>query len=150
MRITLQSTDSPTLVLRLCAVPSVLKTRQLPRSGLFSVPQDAEEHRYVDLSYILYTNQRIILHKNKRVISLRSFSISHQQSGQTVIVLSGNPSARDKPSCAKPVPPGKGEILNITKMLAELRQEQEQIAQAIACLEMLGRGRPAGRGRPPV
>ncbi len=39
--------------------------------------------------------------------------------------------------------------MDITKMLAELRQEREAIEEAILTLERLARGRGKRRGRPP-
>jgi hypothetical protein len=40
--------------------------------------------------------------------------------------------------------------MDVTKMLAELRQEREQIEEAIISLERLARGRGKRRGRPPA
>ena len=40
--------------------------------------------------------------------------------------------------------------MDVTKMLADLRQEREQIEQAILILERLARGRGKRRGRPPL
>ena len=40
--------------------------------------------------------------------------------------------------------------MDITEMLAELRQERAQIEQAIIILERLARGRGKRRGRPPL
>jgi len=40
--------------------------------------------------------------------------------------------------------------MDITKMLAELRQEREQIEEAIVTLERLSQGRGRRRGRPPA
>ncbi|MBX9600671.1 MAG: hypothetical protein K2X35_06700 [Bryobacteraceae bacterium] len=40
--------------------------------------------------------------------------------------------------------------MDLTKMLAELRQEREQIEEAIMSLERLARGRGKRRGRPPA
>ncbi len=40
--------------------------------------------------------------------------------------------------------------MDITKMLAELRQEREQIEEAILTLERLAQGRGRRRGRPPA
>lgn len=40
--------------------------------------------------------------------------------------------------------------MDLTKMLAELRQEREQIEEAILSLERLARGRGKRRGRPPA
>lgn len=41
-------------------------------------------------------------------------------------------------------------ILDVDKMLAELRLEREQIEEAILTLERLARGRGRRRGRPPA
>jgi len=43
----------------------------------------------------------------------------------------------------------KVEILDVDKMLADLRLEREQIEEAILTLERLARGRGRRRGRPP-
>jgi hypothetical protein len=40
--------------------------------------------------------------------------------------------------------------MDVTKILSDLRQEREQIEQAILSLEMLARGRGRKRGRPPA
>lgn len=40
--------------------------------------------------------------------------------------------------------------MDINKMLVELRQEREQIEEAIMTLERLARGRGRRRGRPPA
>ena len=40
--------------------------------------------------------------------------------------------------------------MDVTKILAELRQEREQIEEAILSLERLARGRGKRRGRPPA
>ena len=40
--------------------------------------------------------------------------------------------------------------MDVIKMLAELRQEREQIEEAILTLERLARGRGKRRGRPPA
>jgi hypothetical protein len=40
--------------------------------------------------------------------------------------------------------------MDVNKMLLELRQEREQIEQAILILERLARGRGKRRGRPPL
>jgi hypothetical protein len=40
--------------------------------------------------------------------------------------------------------------MEITKMLAELRQEREQVEEAIMTLEHVARGRGKRRGRPPA
>jgi hypothetical protein len=40
--------------------------------------------------------------------------------------------------------------MDVIKMLADLRQEREQIEEAIITLERLARGRSKRRGRPPA
>ena len=40
--------------------------------------------------------------------------------------------------------------MDVTKILAELRQEREQIEEAIVSLERLAHGRGRRRGRPPA
>ena len=40
--------------------------------------------------------------------------------------------------------------MDVTKMLDELRQEREQIEEAIITLERLAQGRGKRRGRPPA
>jgi hypothetical protein len=40
--------------------------------------------------------------------------------------------------------------MDVAKILAELRQEREQIEEAIISLERLARGRGRRRGRPPA
>jgi hypothetical protein len=40
--------------------------------------------------------------------------------------------------------------MDVTKILAELRQEREQLEEAILSLERLARGRGRRRGRPPA
>jgi hypothetical protein len=40
--------------------------------------------------------------------------------------------------------------MDVAKILAELRQERQQIEEAIVSLERLARGRARGRGRPPA
>ena len=40
--------------------------------------------------------------------------------------------------------------MDVLKMLADLRQEREQIEEAIVTLERLARGRGRRRGRPPA
>lgn len=40
--------------------------------------------------------------------------------------------------------------MDVTKILAELRQERERIEEAILSLERLARGRGKRRGRPPA
>ncbi len=42
------------------------------------------------------------------------------------------------------------QTMDVTKMLGELRQEREQIEEAILSLERLARGRGKRRGRPPA
>jgi hypothetical protein len=44
----------------------------------------------------------------------------------------------------------RGWGMDVNKMLAELRQEREQIEEAIIILERLARGRGKRRGRPPL
>jgi hypothetical protein len=41
-------------------------------------------------------------------------------------------------------------VMDVLKMLTELRQEREQIEEAIVTLERLARGRGKRRGRPPA
>ena len=41
-------------------------------------------------------------------------------------------------------------MMDVAKMLAELRQEREQIEEAIITLERLASGRGKRRGRPPA
>lgn len=43
-----------------------------------------------------------------------------------------------------------GAVMDVAKILAELRQEREQIEEAILSLERLARGRGRRRGRPPA
>ena len=45
---------------------------------------------------------------------------------------------------------GEQRTMDITKMLTELRQESQQIEEAILSLERLARGRGKRRGRPPA
>ncbi len=40
--------------------------------------------------------------------------------------------------------------MDVSKILAELRQEREQLEEAILSLERLARGRGKRRGRPPL
>lgn len=40
--------------------------------------------------------------------------------------------------------------MDVTKILAELREERQQIEEAIVSLERLARGRVRRRGRPPA
>ena len=40
--------------------------------------------------------------------------------------------------------------MDVTKILAELREERQQIEEAIVSLERLARGRGRRRGRPPA
>jgi DNA invertase Pin-like site-specific DNA recombinase len=44
----------------------------------------------------------------------------------------------------------RGGKMDVTKILTELRQEREQIEEAIMSLERLARGRGRRRGRPPA
>jgi len=46
--------------------------------------------------------------------------------------------------------PESGGEMDVTKILGELRQEREQIEEAIMSLERLARGRGRRRGRPPA
>jgi ABC-type transporter Mla subunit MlaD len=46
--------------------------------------------------------------------------------------------------------PAGSQTMDVQKMLAELRQEREQIEEAIITLERLARGRGKRRGRPPA
>jgi len=46
--------------------------------------------------------------------------------------------------------PDRGKQMDVTKILTELRQEREQIEEAIMSLERLARGRGRRRGRPPA
>ena len=50
------------------------------------------------------------------------------------------------------VQPGEiwGNYMDVIKMLAELRQERDQLEEAILTLERLARGRGRRRGRPPA
>lgn len=41
-------------------------------------------------------------------------------------------------------------MMDVTKILTELRQEREQLEEAIMSLERLARGRGRRRGRPPA
>jgi hypothetical protein len=43
-----------------------------------------------------------------------------------------------------------GGIMDVTKILADLRQERDQLEEAILSLERLARGRGKRRGRPPA
>ena len=45
---------------------------------------------------------------------------------------------------------GGNRLMDINKMLADLRVEREQIEEAIMTLERLARGRGRRRGRPPA
>jgi len=45
---------------------------------------------------------------------------------------------------------GVGGKMDVTKILGELRQERDQIEEAIMSLERLARGRGRRRGRPPA
>jgi hypothetical protein len=44
---------------------------------------------------------------------------------------------------------GPGLLMDINKMIAELREEREQVEEAMLTLERLARGRGRRRGRPP-
>ena len=44
----------------------------------------------------------------------------------------------------------ESKLMDVSKMLAELRQEREAIEEAILILERLARGRGKRRGRPPL
>jgi hypothetical protein len=48
-----------------------------------------------------------------------------------------------------PIPEQGGAIMDVSKILDELRQEREQLEEAILSLERLARGRGRRRGRPP-
>jgi len=50
----------------------------------------------------------------------------------------------------KPTMGGRKNVMDVLKMLAELRQEREQVEEAILTLERLARGRGKRRGRPPA
>jgi hypothetical protein len=50
----------------------------------------------------------------------------------------------------RPDLPDRGSKMDVTKILTELRQEREQIEEAIMSLERLARGRGRRRGRPPA
>jgi DNA invertase Pin-like site-specific DNA recombinase len=54
----------------------------------------------------------------------------------------------EKSLCGRPG--GDEMVMDVLKMLAELRQEREQIEEAIVTLERLARGRGKRRGRPPA
>ena len=45
---------------------------------------------------------------------------------------------------------GENHVMDVTKMLTDLRLEREQIEEAIISLERLARGRGKRRGRPPA
>jgi hypothetical protein len=51
---------------------------------------------------------------------------------------------------AKPFKETRGYPMDVLKMLADLRQEREQIEEAILTLERLANGRGRRRGRPPA
>ena len=55
-----------------------------------------------------------------------------------------------KRSFYEKIPWGDRIHMDINKMLAELRNEREQIEEAIMTLERLARGRGRRRGRPPA
>ena len=44
----------------------------------------------------------------------------------------------------------KGALMDVSKILVELREERQQIEEAIISLERLARGRGPRRGRPPA
>jgi hypothetical protein len=46
-------------------------------------------------------------------------------------------------------PAGRDIVMDVAKILAELKVEREQIEEAIVSLERLARGRVRGPGRPP-
>lgn len=46
--------------------------------------------------------------------------------------------------------PGDENTMDVLKMLADLRQERQQIEEAILTLERLAQGRGRRRGRPPA
>ena len=50
---------------------------------------------------------------------------------------------------AEPEPAGRDILMDVVKILAELKAEREQIEEAIVSLERLVRGRVRGPGRPP-
>lgn len=53
-------------------------------------------------------------------------------------------------SARQPAKLWSGGKMDVTKILTELRQEREQIEEAIMSLERLARGRGRRRGRPPA
>jgi len=44
----------------------------------------------------------------------------------------------------------QGALMDVTKILSDLRQERDQLEEAILSLERLARGRGKRRGRPPA
>jgi hypothetical protein len=50
---------------------------------------------------------------------------------------------------AEPEPAGRDIVMDVAKIVAELKAEREQIEEAIVSLERLARGRVRGPGRPP-
>jgi hypothetical protein len=44
----------------------------------------------------------------------------------------------------------EGNLMDVSKILSELREERQQIEEAILSLERLARGRGRRRGRPPA
>src|SRR3954453_16840068 len=48
-----------------------------------------------------------------------------------------------------PIPEQGGALMDVSKILDELRQEREQLEEAILSQERLARGRGRRRGRPP-
>ena len=55
----------------------------------------------------------------------------------------------EQPACRRGQFAFAGGKMDVTKILTELRQEREQIEEAIMSLERLARGRGRRRGRPP-
>ena len=49
----------------------------------------------------------------------------------------------------EPEPAGRDIVMDVGKIIAELKAEREQIEEAIVSLERLARGRVRGPGRPP-
>ncbi len=56
----------------------------------------------------------------------------------------------EQPSAHQPAKLFSGGKMDVTKILTELRQEREQLEEAIMSLERLARGRGRRRGRPPA
>jgi hypothetical protein len=55
----------------------------------------------------------------------------------------------DAPGMFNPGTENRGQPMDVSKILEELRQEREQLEEAILSLERLARGRGRRRGRPP-